>query len=61
MTDRTGSDYFFVFAGNAIKRTEILGARHFARRIEAGGGKHASATWIVVAVVTLSSLVLGLV
>jgi hypothetical protein len=60
MAGHTGNGYFFVIAGNAIRPSQSLGARLFDRRPDSTGGG-STATWLVVTVAALSSLVLGFV
>lgn len=59
MVDRTGNDLQMLIAGNAFRRTEMLGNRHFRRRSEGGG--HSSVAWLVVSAVALTSFLLGIV
>lgn len=62
---RTSSNgYFFVFAGNAIRPPEALGARLVERRPAPSGSQGRGggvATWLFVGVAAISSLVLGIV
>lgn len=61
MAGHSGNGYFFVFAGNAIRPSNSLGARLLDRRPDTGASGGSAATWLVVTVAAVSSLVLGFV